>query len=218
MLPRRALLAVGVCLGTLTALHASSLSSPAREASDDRTIAAWVDAHNDAALTLLERAVNINSGTQNLAGVRQVGALFRAELYALGFTTRWVDGSSFGRAGHHGNAASGFVDHDFDESPPFLSRETGEFAGGPVRVKAVYTALDQPRDQAAQLGFIDLSRVIDRRQQGYENPLEFGQPSGYKNPVLPPPPEPHRAAAIQRPGAMTHSQIRMGAMCQDEMK
>ena len=51
-------------------------------------------------IALLERAVNINSGTQNFTGVREVGKLFAAELEALGFTTRWVDGSSFKRAGH----------------------------------------------------------------------------------------------------------------------
>ena len=49
---------------------------------------------------MLERLVNINSGTQNLAGVREVGRVLRAEYDALGFTTRWVDGASFGRAGH----------------------------------------------------------------------------------------------------------------------
>ena len=50
--------------------------------------------------SLLERAVNINSGTQNFAGVRAVGKLFSAEFEALGFATRWVDGAPFGRAGH----------------------------------------------------------------------------------------------------------------------
>jgi glutamate carboxypeptidase len=44
--------------------------------------------------------VNINSGTMNFAGVRRVGDAFRAELDALGFTTRWVDGAGFNRAGH----------------------------------------------------------------------------------------------------------------------
>ena len=53
-----------------------------------------------AALALLETAVNINSGTQNFAGVRAVGDLFRKEFDALGFKTTWVDGSGFKRAGH----------------------------------------------------------------------------------------------------------------------
>src|SRR4029078_755386 len=32
--------------------------------------------------------------------VRSVGAVFRAELDALGFKTQWVDGASWQRAGH----------------------------------------------------------------------------------------------------------------------
>lgn len=61
---------------------------------------AHVDRHESQALELVERAVNINSGTMNLAGVRKVGDLFRAEFDALGFETEWVDGTPFDRAGH----------------------------------------------------------------------------------------------------------------------
>jgi glutamate carboxypeptidase len=67
---------------------------------DERTLATYIDAHNGEALALLERVVNINSGTQNLAGVQEVGRVFRAEFEALGFSTRWVDGAPFKRAGH----------------------------------------------------------------------------------------------------------------------
>ncbi len=66
----------------------------------ERALLAAVDANNEAALALLERVVNINSGTMNFAGVRDVGRVFRAEFDALGFTTEWVDGTPFGRAGH----------------------------------------------------------------------------------------------------------------------
>ena len=59
-----------------------------------------VDAGNADALALLEKAVNINSGTHNFAGVRAVGDLFRREFDALGFKTTWADGSGFKRAGH----------------------------------------------------------------------------------------------------------------------
>ncbi len=44
--------------------------------------------------------MNINSGTLNLAGVRQVADVLRPRLDALGFKTTWVDGSAFRRAGH----------------------------------------------------------------------------------------------------------------------
>ncbi len=67
---------------------------------DERAIAAYVDSHHDEAIGLLERAVNINSGTQNLAGVRAVGALFATEFDRLGFTTSWIDGAAWQRAGH----------------------------------------------------------------------------------------------------------------------
>jgi glutamate carboxypeptidase len=66
----------------------------------ERRIVADIDPKNAEGLALLERVVNINSGTMNFAGVRQVADILRKELDALGFQTRWVDGASFGRAGH----------------------------------------------------------------------------------------------------------------------
>ena len=69
-------------------------------ANNERAIIQHIDAHSAEALKLLEQVVNINSGTQNFAGVRNVGSVFGAELEKLGFTTRWVDGAPFNRAGH----------------------------------------------------------------------------------------------------------------------
>jgi glutamate carboxypeptidase len=60
-----------------------------------------VRAQHDAAIALLQRAVDIPSGTHNLAGVRRVGDLFAGELRALGFETRWAAlPDSLRRAGH----------------------------------------------------------------------------------------------------------------------
>ena len=66
----------------------------------ERAILSYVDAHNTEALALLERVVNINSGTHNIAGVKAVGAIFKQELDRLGFNTTWIDGAAWGRAGH----------------------------------------------------------------------------------------------------------------------
>jgi glutamate carboxypeptidase len=63
-------------------------------------VAAWVETHEDEALGLLERLVNVNSGTMHFEGVATVGSMLAAELEALGFSTRWVDGAAFERAGH----------------------------------------------------------------------------------------------------------------------
>ena len=50
---------------------------------------------------LLEQVVNINSGTLNIAGVREVGKVFGQELEAVGFKTDWVFlPDSLERAGH----------------------------------------------------------------------------------------------------------------------
>lgn len=70
------------------------------QAEAERALASYVDTHTAEALALLERAVNINSGTQDVDGVRAVGRIFRAEFDALGFKTEWIDGASWQRAGH----------------------------------------------------------------------------------------------------------------------
>ncbi|NQZ23826.1 MAG: M20/M25/M40 family metallo-hydrolase [Colwellia sp.] len=52
------------------------------------------------ALKDIEQAVNINSGSMNIAGVKQVGLLAKQQLSAIGFDVQWLDGRAFNRAGH----------------------------------------------------------------------------------------------------------------------
>jgi len=75
------------------------VAQPAPAAIEAR-IAAHVESHQHEALALIERVVNINSGTLNFEGVRQVGEIFGREFEALGFDVRWLDGAEFGRSGH----------------------------------------------------------------------------------------------------------------------
>ena len=59
-----------------------------------------VDAEAPAAVALLEKIVNINSGTMNLAGVLKVKDVIEPQLAALGFKTKWVPMDQLtGRAG-----------------------------------------------------------------------------------------------------------------------
>lgn len=58
-----------------------------------------VDAETPAAVTLLEKIVNINSGTMNLAGVVTVKNVIEPKIQALGFKTRWEPMNALGRAG-----------------------------------------------------------------------------------------------------------------------
>jgi len=67
----------------------------------ERRIRDYVRAHSDEQVALLERAVNISSGSFNKQGVRAVGALFAPPLASAGFDTTWVTlPDSVGRAGH----------------------------------------------------------------------------------------------------------------------
>src|SRR5262249_37269768 len=123
-----------VCAALIAAAQISS--------STERSIVTAVDANNAAALALLEKVVNINSGTHNFAGVRAVGDVFRKEFDDLGFKTTWVDGAAFKRGGHlvadhPGKGARilliGHLDTVFEPDSPFqkFQRLDGNTARGP---------------------------------------------------------------------------------------
>jgi glutamate carboxypeptidase len=95
-----------------------------------------VDARRDDAVRLLRRLVDINSGTMNFDGVRAVGAVLGDELESVGFGHEWLDGASFGRAGHlvahrDGDRGSphllliGHLDTVFELDSPFQRFELG---------------------------------------------------------------------------------------------
>lgn len=73
----------------------SDLSAP------EQQLLSWVDQHQQEAAELLERTVNIGSGTMNHAGVRAVGEVMAEALEGLGLTSRWIEmPAEVNRAGH----------------------------------------------------------------------------------------------------------------------
>lgn len=104
-------------------------------------LAEEIDRRQPQALAMLEEAVNINSGSMNFAGVREVGELFDKALSDIGLATRWVDGAAFDRAGHlvaeHGTSGPhllliGHLDTVFEPDSPFQRFERqGTRARGP---------------------------------------------------------------------------------------
>lgn len=88
----------------LAALLAASLAlAPAAEAKlskPEAAMAKTVTAEQERSIALLEKLVNQNSGSLNLAGVEKVGAMMRAELEPLGFQVIWKPMPETGRAGH----------------------------------------------------------------------------------------------------------------------
>ena len=59
-----------------------------------------IDAEQPRTVAMLERWVDQNSGTMNVAGVDAVRRMVEPEFRQLGFKTQWIDMSAVGRAGH----------------------------------------------------------------------------------------------------------------------
>src|SRR5436189_2163730 len=75
--------------------------APSRLSPEEQKIVNYIDAHSAEAVSLLEKVVNIESATQNVVGVKQVGEVFKGEFAALGLTARWIDmPAEMNRAGH----------------------------------------------------------------------------------------------------------------------
>lgn len=66
----------------------------------EKNIIKAVDKHTESAIALIKKTVNMNSGTMNFEGVKEVGKLYQKELDKLGFKTELTNGDAYGRAGH----------------------------------------------------------------------------------------------------------------------
>jgi len=139
----------------------------------ERDITSHVDAHNGEALALLEHVVNINSGSMNLAGVRAVGDIFRAEFDAMGFRTTWVEGAPFKRAGHlvadHPGRGPrilliGHLDTVFEQDSPFqrFERIDDKTARGPgiIDMKGGDVIIVQALKALKAAGLDDMNVVV----------------------------------------------------------
>ncbi|MEM1125542.1 MAG: M20/M25/M40 family metallo-hydrolase [Bacteroidota bacterium] len=126
----------------LTLLPAATLSAQGLSEEEAR-IVAFVDAHLEEAIDLLEASVNINSGTLNPEGVYAAGEHIRPHFEALGLTTRWATvPDSLERAGHlvaerTGSQGQrllliGHLDTVFEPDSPFQTyARDGDRATGP---------------------------------------------------------------------------------------
>lgn len=99
---RAALTLLAACaLSTLAVEPAPAQTDVPALSKTEQRIRDYVRAHQAEQIDLLEKAVNISSGTFNLAGVREVGRLFAPEFTALGFKAAWIAlPDAVGRAGH----------------------------------------------------------------------------------------------------------------------
>ena len=124
----RSLLCVLYLLLSVAGVNAQKLTRT------EKKIAETVSQNAPEAIAFLEKVVNINSGTLNLKGVRQVGEVFGTAFEDIGFQTRWVAmPEEMNRAGHlfaetKGNTGKrllliGHLDTVFEEDSPFQEFE-----------------------------------------------------------------------------------------------
>jgi len=178
---------------SLSALLTIALVTPlmGQSLSDvERRIASEVDAAAEEAIALLERTVNINSGSMNFDGVRENGVLFREEFDRLGFETEWVDGAAFERAGHlvarrEGSGPKllliGHLDTVFEPTSPFQSfvrdgdRATGpgvvDMKGGNVVIVHALKALQA----SGQLDRMSITIVMTGDEERSGRPLDLAR-------------------------------------------
>jgi len=132
---------------------------------EEKKLLERIDKNYQETVALLEEVVNINSGSLNLEGVREVGRVFEREFQKIGFQTEWVDvPAEVKRAGHFVATRTGtkgkklfligHLDTVFEKDMPFTpftwlndSTATGQGAndmkGGDVLVLASLKALDE---------------------------------------------------------------------------
>lgn len=132
---------------------------------DEQKLIELIDKNYKETLALLEEVININSGSLNKEGVREVGRVFEREFQKIGFQTEWIElPAEVNRAGHFVATRKGtkgkklfligHLDTVFEKDMPFTpftylndSTATGQGAndmkGGDVLVLASLNALHE---------------------------------------------------------------------------
>lgn len=124
-------------LGNTTVLMAQKLSKK------EKNLIKTVEQNHQKAIDFLEKIVNINSGTMNHEGVKEVGMVFKEQFESINFETRWIDmPAEVNRAGHFFAEQKGakgkkllligHLDTVFEKDSPFQTfKKEGDIAYGP---------------------------------------------------------------------------------------
>ena len=171
-----------------------SFASPALSALSvpEKKMIATIDSENPRSIALLEKLVNVNSGSNNFAGVTKVGGLMRAELEPLGFTVAWVPMKDANRAGHiiathKGNGRGkkllliGHLDTVFEPDSPFQTWEikgnkgigpgAGDDKGGMIVMLAALRAMKA----AGTLRAADIEIVLTGDEESTGDPIAIAR-------------------------------------------
>jgi len=133
---RRFLIAFAAAI-IVSAPAAAELSKP------EQAMVRTIDSEQSRTVAFLQRMVDQNSGTMNIAGVEAVRRMVEPEFRELGFKTEWIDMKAAGRAGHlvarHTGSRNGkrllliaHLDTVFEPDSPFQRWQAdGDKAHGP---------------------------------------------------------------------------------------
>ncbi|MET0369954.1 MAG: M20/M25/M40 family metallo-hydrolase [Sphingobium sp.] len=176
----------------LTALVLLACPAQAALSLSERMAIASVERGYEPAVLLLERLVNQNSGSMNLAGVKAVADMLRPEFEALGFTVTWQPMGPAKRAGHliaqhKGKAGTkrmlliGHLDTVFEADSSFQTFErygdraagpgVGDDKGGVVTMLLALKAMQA----AGTLKGANIEIVLTGDEEDAGDPLEFAR-------------------------------------------
>ncbi|MFT4031078.1 MAG: M20/M25/M40 family metallo-hydrolase [Siphonobacter sp.] len=159
---------------------------------EENSILKAVDKNNAASIQFLEETVNINSGTQNVEGVKKTGALYKKMLDEMGFITKWITMPADMKRGGHliaeikGNKGKrllliGHIDTVFEPSSPFqkwtqkdsiaIGPGTSDMKGGNMVMLYALKALHE----TGQLKDRQIIVVLHGDEENPGNPLELSR-------------------------------------------
>lgn len=179
-------------LAAIIALALAATAAPAALTPPEKKMVATVDAGKEQNITLLERLVNVNSGSLNIEGVTEVGRMMRAELEPLGFDVRWAPMAAAGRAGHiiavhKGDGRGkrmlliGHLDTVFEKDSPFQtfvrkgSKAEGPGAGDDKGGMVVMVAALRAMQAAGTLKNADIEIVLTGDEEDSGDPIAIAR-------------------------------------------
>ena len=181
----------------LSALGALSLLLSAPAAADglspaEQVMIRTVEVEQQRTTDMLQRWVDQNSGTMNLAGVQAVRRMVEPEFQQLGFKTEWIDMKAAGRAGHlvarHSGSRRGkrllliaHLDTVFEPDSPFQrwlregDRAHGPGAGDDKGGIAVIVAALRAMQAAGTLKDANITVFLTGDEEDAGNPLTISR-------------------------------------------
>ena len=176
-----------VLMALVAAVPATAALTPA-----ETRMMASVDADQPRSIALLQRLVDQNSGTMNLAGVTKVGEMMTAELKPLGFDVVWKPLPQTKRAGHiiatHKGKPGGkrllligHLDTVFEPDSPFQKfvrsgdKATGPGSGDDKGGMVVMVAALRAMQVAGTLAATNIEIVLSGDEESTGDPVEVAR-------------------------------------------